>query len=292
MFVLGAGETDATSRLPFLQKGIISILSKATGGIGVILEHRYYGTSQPFNDLSTKHLRFLTTDQALADTAYFAQNVVYKGMEGKNLTSHTTPYIAYGGSYAGAFVAILRKVYPNVYFGAISSSGVTEAIYGTFEYFKMLMSFAAIYGENLMPAKDLLAVPTITARTIQTDRTPDYWRYYEPIAKYAPPRCVNVTKDITHAMDNIFVKPPNKQLRPTLKRAFGLQNVTHADDFQYTLSEFGILGWQSKNWDPEVSSPFLLVQKMLHHKAAFSGYWRRSIPRAAPVPQMRSSTRI
>lgn len=112
VFVLGAGETDAASRLPYLQKGIISILSKATGGIGVILEHRYYGTSQPFNDLSTKHLRFLTTDQALADTAYFARNVVYKGMEGKNLTSHTTPYIAYGGSYAGAFVAILRKLYP------------------------------------------------------------------------------------------------------------------------------------------------------------------------------------
>lgn len=82
----------------------------------------------------------------------------------------------------------------------------------------------------------------------------DYWRYYEPIAQYAPKSCVNVTKDMTHAMDNIFIKPVNKQLRPMLKRAFGLQNVSHADDFQYTLSEFGILGWQSKNWDPVVSS--------------------------------------
>lgn len=74
-------------------------------------------------------LEALTKRRAIADTAYFAQNVVFKGLENQNLTSHTTPYIAYGGSYAGAFVAILRKQYPHVYFGAISSSGVTEAIY-------------------------------------------------------------------------------------------------------------------------------------------------------------------
>jgi hypothetical protein len=135
VIVLQSGETDAAERLPFLQKGIVAQLAEATGGLGVILEHRYYGTSMPTEDLSTENLRFLTTDQALADMAYFAKNVVYEGLEHLDLTAPKNAYIAYGGSYAGAFVAFLRKVYPDVYWGAISSSGVTEAIWDYWQYF-------------------------------------------------------------------------------------------------------------------------------------------------------------
>lgn len=117
VLVLESGEDDATDRLPFLQKGIVHQLAEATGGIAVVLEHRYYGTSFPTPDLSTENLRFLTTQQALADTAFFAENVVFEGFEDQNLTAPHTAYIAYGGSYAGAFVAFLRKTYPDIYFG-------------------------------------------------------------------------------------------------------------------------------------------------------------------------------
>ena len=117
VIVLESGEDDATDRLPFLQKGIVHQLAQATGGIAVVLEHRYYGTSFPTPDLSTENLRFLTTQQALADTKYFARHVVFEGLEDHSLTAPYTPYIAYGGSYAGAFVAFLRKTYPNTFFG-------------------------------------------------------------------------------------------------------------------------------------------------------------------------------
>jgi len=30
-------------RLPFLDTGIVDILTNATGGLSVVLEHRYYG---------------------------------------------------------------------------------------------------------------------------------------------------------------------------------------------------------------------------------------------------------
>lgn len=53
---------------------------QATNGIGVILEHRYYGTSFPTPDISTENLRFLTTEQALADQAYFSQNIKFPGL--------------------------------------------------------------------------------------------------------------------------------------------------------------------------------------------------------------------
>ena len=117
VIVLQGGETSVEGRIPYLQKGIVQQLAKATNGVGVILEHRYYGTSFPTEDLSTENLRFLTTEQALADQAYFAQNVEFKGLEDRKLNAPDAPYIAYGGSYAGAFVAFLRLLYPDVYFG-------------------------------------------------------------------------------------------------------------------------------------------------------------------------------
>lgn len=43
VILLQGGETSVTGRLPYLQEGIVYQLAKATGGMGVILEHRYYG---------------------------------------------------------------------------------------------------------------------------------------------------------------------------------------------------------------------------------------------------------
>jgi hypothetical protein len=43
VIVIDGGETSGEDRLPFLDTGIADILARATGGIGVVLEHRYYG---------------------------------------------------------------------------------------------------------------------------------------------------------------------------------------------------------------------------------------------------------
>ncbi|KAI6779948.1 serine protease-like protein [Emericellopsis cladophorae] len=141
VFVLGAGETSGEGRLPFLQKGIVHQVAKATNGIGIILEHRYYGSSVPTPDFETESLRFLTTEQALADTAYFAKNVQFEGLEDVDFSPDKVPWIAYGGSYAGAFVAFLRIVYPDIFFAAISSSGVPAAIWDYWEYYEAARLF-------------------------------------------------------------------------------------------------------------------------------------------------------
>ena len=230
IIMLASGEDTGVDRLPYLQKGIVHQLIQTTHGIGVILEHRYYGTSMPTSDLSTENLRFLTTEQALADTAYFAQNVVFKGFENTQLTASHAPWIAYGGSYAGAFVAFLRTQYPNTFFGrllscsitrnpsidyntgAISSSGVTEAIY-------------------------------------------DFWNYYSPVAQFGPPDCILTTQKLTNVVDNILINMANDgSLISELKSAFGLGNLTYNTDFANVLSD-GVGGWQSRNWDPAVDDP-------------------------------------
>ncbi|KAL8993435.1 MAG: hypothetical protein Q9169_006352 [Polycauliona sp. 2 TL-2023] len=209
VIVLQSGETDGTGRLPFLQKGLIHQIAQATNGIAVVLEHRYYGTSFPTPDLSTENLRFLTTDQALADMAYFAQNVVFEGLEDKKLTAPETAYFGYGGSYAGAFVAFLRVLYPDFYYGTISSSGVTEAIW-------------------------------------------DFWQYYEPVREYGPPDCISIHTKLINIADNILLN--NTKYTSQLKTAFGLQGITHDDDFAQVLS-YPIGGWQGRNWDPEINDP-------------------------------------
>lgn len=153
VIVILAGELDATVRLPRFGNGIAKILAEATGGISVLLEHRYYGASFPFRDVSVRGLRFLTTEQALADVAYFAQHVQFPGLQAK-LTSRDTPYILYGGSYAGGMSALARKIYPDVFWGAISSSGVTAAIDSYWQYFDTL--------RTIIPEECSAAVQTLT----------------------------------------------------------------------------------------------------------------------------------
>jgi Serine carboxypeptidase S28 len=189
--------------------GIVYQLAKAFNGLGLVLEHRYYGESWPVQNLTTESLRFLTTDQSLADSSYFANNVVFPGLEHQNLTAKKTPWIAYGGSYAGAYVSFLRKLYPQTWFGAISSSGVTQASW-------------------------------------------DYHQYYDPIAQYGPQPCINLTKQITNAWDNIFMH--NHTYAAQLKQLFAMGSLPYDDDFQYAMIT-GTVDWQGRNWDPAVNDP-------------------------------------
>ncbi|KAL3467689.1 serine carboxypeptidase S28-domain-containing protein [Aspergillus heterothallicus] len=144
VILIAAGETSGEDRFPFLSQGIATQLAREYSGLAVILEHRYYGASYPFaeQDLTLKTIRFLSTEQALADYAYFAENVVFPGLEEYDLTAPATPWIAYGGSYAGAMVAFLRKLYPATFWAAVSSSGVTAAIVDYWNYFEPIRHFA------------------------------------------------------------------------------------------------------------------------------------------------------
>ncbi|KAL3445028.1 serine carboxypeptidase S28-domain-containing protein [Aspergillus insuetus] len=154
VFIIAAGETNGEDRFPFLSQGIVTQLAEAYNGLGVILEHRYYGESYPFENLTLENIRFLSTEQALADYAYFAHNVVFPGLEDLDLTASNVPWIAYGGSYAGAMVAFLRKLYPETFLGAVSSSGVTAAIIDYWSYFEPIRNYG--------PAQCIDAIQTRT----------------------------------------------------------------------------------------------------------------------------------
>ena len=82
-------------RLPFLDTGIADILARATGGLGIVLEHRYYGRSLPVTNFSTDALRFLNNAQSAADSANFMANLKIDGID-EDITAPGRPWIYYG----------------------------------------------------------------------------------------------------------------------------------------------------------------------------------------------------
>ena len=71
----------------------------------VALEHRYYGKSQPFADLSTPNLRFLSSRQALQDIALFHEHIM-------SLLSLPpgTKWVTFGGQMPSGFACGLSSL--------------------------------------------------------------------------------------------------------------------------------------------------------------------------------------
>lgn len=69
-------------------------------------------------DLSVENLKYLSSEQALADLAYFIESINMQYSFEK-----TTKWIAFGGSYPGSLAAWVREKYPNLVHGSISTSG-------------------------------------------------------------------------------------------------------------------------------------------------------------------------
>ena len=91
-----------------------------------VLEHRYYGESQPFPDWSIDNLKWLSSKQALADMADFIKftNAWVKTAFGGD----DRKWVVVGGSYPGAMAAWFKALYPDLAIASWSSSGVVNAI--------------------------------------------------------------------------------------------------------------------------------------------------------------------
>jgi pimeloyl-ACP methyl ester carboxylesterase len=89
--------------------------AKQLGAHVVWLEHRYYGPSQPFSDLATDHLKYLSLANIMEDLATFQQWISQQqGWTGK--------WIAVGGSYSATMAALYRQKHPELVVGALAAS--------------------------------------------------------------------------------------------------------------------------------------------------------------------------
>uniref|UniRef100_G3U5I9 Serine protease 16 n=1 Tax=Loxodonta africana TaxID=9785 RepID=G3U5I9_LOXAF len=96
------------------------------GALCILLEHRFYGDSQPTRDMSTENLRrYLNSRQAVADIAEF-QTVIAQSMK---LTENKWV----------VFVAVWSRIkHPNLFAAAVSSSAMIQAKLNFNEYFEVI----------------------------------------------------------------------------------------------------------------------------------------------------------
>ncbi|KAG9470767.1 hypothetical protein GDO78_016801 [Eleutherodactylus coqui] len=99
----------------------------------VALEHRYYGASINQDGLTLEAMRFLSSQQALADLASFHLFVSQK----YNLTQKN-PWISFGGSYPGSLSAWFRLKFPHLVYAAVASSAPVRAELDFTDYNKVV----------------------------------------------------------------------------------------------------------------------------------------------------------
>lgn len=113
--------------------------AQAFGAVVAAVEHRFYGGSQPFGDLSTDHLRYLSSQQALADLAatITALQAKYK----------PTATVVFGGSYSGALAGWFRTKYPHLADVGVATSSPVLAELDFIEYLEVV---TASLGDSLV----------------------------------------------------------------------------------------------------------------------------------------------
>ncbi|CEJ93140.1 hypothetical protein VHEMI08752 [[Torrubiella] hemipterigena] len=111
------------------------VFAQDNKGAAIFLEHRFWGESSPYKTLTAKTLQLLTLDQAMRDIINFAKKVDLPFTKGTG-SPDKSPWILTGGSYPGAVVAWVNKLFPGTFWAYHSSSGVVQPIADYWQYFQ------------------------------------------------------------------------------------------------------------------------------------------------------------
>lgn len=124
------GESAAADYTGYLtNRTLTGLLGQAIGGAVVMMEHRYWGQSSPFSVLTTENMTYLTLDNSIKDTTYFARNVALPFDSNGSSNAANAPWVFSGGSYSGALSAWTQSVDPGTFWAYHASSAVVETIY-------------------------------------------------------------------------------------------------------------------------------------------------------------------
>ena len=137
-----AGVVDAQVEEDLGEDGVIFApveLARKYHGIALIWEHRFYGSSLPFEVNQTTGLavagydayKYLNNEQALQDVVYFATHFSppgYREEECASMRANAAPWVWVGGSYAGIRAAMIRQRNPNIFFASWASSAPVQTV--------------------------------------------------------------------------------------------------------------------------------------------------------------------
>ncbi|KAI0797037.1 serine carboxypeptidase S28-domain-containing protein [Abortiporus biennis] len=111
-------------------------IAQQQNGSAIVLEHRFFGLSNPKPDLTVASLRLLTIQQAIDDLEYFANNVHLPMPGGDSVPPGKAEWILVGGSYSGALTSWAMVNKPGLFKAGYASSAVVETILDYWGYFE------------------------------------------------------------------------------------------------------------------------------------------------------------
>ncbi|KAF7169373.1 hypothetical protein CNMCM6106_004298 [Aspergillus hiratsukae] len=131
------GEADASYYTGYLtNKTLVGLYAEEIGGAAIVLEHRYWGTSSPYDELTAETLQYLTLEQSIADLVHFAKTVDLPFDTDRSSNADNAPWVFSGGSYSGALSAWTESIAPGTFWAYHASSAPVEAIYDFWQYFE------------------------------------------------------------------------------------------------------------------------------------------------------------
>jgi len=126
----------------FIEAGHMAEMGKKFHALMFGLEHRFYGKSHPTSTLEGQHLKYLNSNQALADLANFRSQI------GRPYNVTDAKWIAFGGSYPGNLAAWVRMKYPHLIYGSVASSAPVRAKLNFEEYLDVVANSIKSFTTN------------------------------------------------------------------------------------------------------------------------------------------------
>ena len=124
------GEIAAEGYQGYLTNNTITgAYAQAIQGAVVMLEHRFWGNSSPYDTLSTTNLQQLTLKNSIADLTHFARTVQLPFDKNGSSNAPQAPWVLSGGSYSGALSSWTASTAPGTFWAYHSSSAPVQAIY-------------------------------------------------------------------------------------------------------------------------------------------------------------------
>uniref|UniRef100_A0A915PJ41 Uncharacterized protein n=1 Tax=Setaria digitata TaxID=48799 RepID=A0A915PJ41_9BILA len=131
-FLLVGGEGEIVQQWLGIPSSPVLIWAKKYGAVCFLLEHRFFGKSQPFKDVSVENFQYLSVNQALADLKNFIEIMTKTFF----WDVKKPRFVLFGESYSGALAAWFRATNEDLTTAAIVSSGVVQARVNHYDYYK------------------------------------------------------------------------------------------------------------------------------------------------------------
>uniref|UniRef100_G3UK74 Serine protease 16 n=1 Tax=Loxodonta africana TaxID=9785 RepID=G3UK74_LOXAF len=163
------------------------------GALFLLLEHRFYGHSQPTGDLSTASLQYLSSRQALADIVNFRTKIAKKMRLTRN------KWVAFGCSYGGSLAVWSRIKHPDLFAAAVGSSAPIQAKANFYEYLEVVQRSLATHNN-----KCFRRVKEAFNEVVKMLKVPEYYSKLESDFMLCKPLKLYSEMDKAYFLENLI----------------------------------------------------------------------------------------